>query len=190
MTRPDFCRPIDLSRSYRLLNHGPVTLVTSAHQGQRNVMAASWAMPLDFDPPKVALVVDKNTYSRTLIEASGRFALNIPTRALAEQVLAAGSTSGREDDKFAALGLETFCGDTPELPLLAGCAGWLECRILPETSIQDRYDLFLAEVLAAWADPSIYADGRWHFADAQQRTLHYIAGGAFFATGDAFEVKR
>jgi flavin reductase (DIM6/NTAB) family NADH-FMN oxidoreductase RutF len=48
---------LDLAKSAdRLLNHGPTTLVTFEHAGVRNVMAASWAMPLDFDPPKVLLV--------------------------------------------------------------------------------------------------------------------------------------
>jgi flavin reductase (DIM6/NTAB) family NADH-FMN oxidoreductase RutF len=188
MTRPDACKPVALSRSYRLLNHGPVTLVTSAHEGRRNIMSASWAMPLDFDPPKVAVVIDKNTFTRELIEGSGRFALNIPTRALAQRVLAAGSSSGRESDKLAELGFEVFEGSTAGLPLVAGCAGWLECRILPEVALQARHDLFLAEVVAAWADPAIFAEGRWHFGDESQRTLHYIAGGAFFATGDAFEI--
>ena len=39
---------VDLPRAYRLLNHGPVVLVSSAHGGRRNVMAASWSMPQVF----------------------------------------------------------------------------------------------------------------------------------------------
>ena len=61
---------VPLSQAYKLLNHGPVTLVSSAHQGRRNVMAASWAMPLDFSPPKVAVVIDKGAYTRGLVEGS------------------------------------------------------------------------------------------------------------------------
>ena len=34
------------------------TLVTSAAGGRRNVMAAAWVMPIDFDPPKIAAVID------------------------------------------------------------------------------------------------------------------------------------
>lgn len=49
---------VDLPHAYRLLNHGPVTLVSSAHGGAQNVMAAAWAMPLDFTPPKVAVVIE------------------------------------------------------------------------------------------------------------------------------------
>ena len=87
MSNPIQLAPVELAKSYRLLNHGPTTLVTSAHNGVRNIMAAAWAMPLDFDPPKVLLVVDSRTLTRELIEASGVFALNIPTRAIAETTL-------------------------------------------------------------------------------------------------------
>ena len=36
---------VPLAKSYLLLNHGPVTLVSSAANGRSNVMAAAWAMP-------------------------------------------------------------------------------------------------------------------------------------------------
>ena len=81
---------IPLRHAYRLLNHGPTVLVSSAHAGQRNVMAAAWNMPLDFDPPKVAVVIDKSTLTRELIEASGEFVLAVPSRAITAQVLAGG----------------------------------------------------------------------------------------------------
>lgn len=66
-------RPVELARAYRLLNHGPTVLVTTAHGNRRNVMAAAWNMPLDFDPPRVAIVIDRKVYTRELIEASGAF---------------------------------------------------------------------------------------------------------------------
>ncbi len=178
---------VPLAKSYLLLNHGPVTLVSSAAGGRRNVMAAAWVMPLDFDPPKVLLVVDSQTLTRELIEASGEFALSIPFRRIADKVLAAGSQSGRDGDKFSRSGLETFAASRISVPLIRDCAAWLECRVIPEAANQKRYDLFVAEVVAAWADPAVFSDGRWHFPDADLRTIHYQAGGAFFATGDCFE---
>src|SRR5512147_2225738 len=87
-------RDVPLPQAYRLLNHGPTVLVSAAHEGRRNVMAAAWAMPLDFDPPKVTVVIDKSTFTRTLLEASGHFALSVPCRALADATFAAGSLSG------------------------------------------------------------------------------------------------
>ncbi|MFT3850035.1 MAG: flavin reductase family protein [Propionivibrio sp.] len=178
---------VPLAKSYLLLNHGPVTLVSSAAGAYRNVMAAAWAMPLDFDPPKVLLVVDSQTLTRELIEASGEFALNIPCRKIADQVLAAGSMSGRDGDKFARYGLGTFAASRIAAPLIRDCVAWLECRVIPEPANQKRYDLFIAEVVAAWADPAVFSGGRWHFPEAERRTIHYQAGGAFFATGEGFE---
>lgn len=182
--------PVELSKAYRLLNHGPTVLVSSAHEGKMNVMAAAWSMPLDFSPPKVAVVIDRNTLTRRLVEGSGEFALNIPSRELAKATLAVGTTSGREVDKFGAYGLTTFAAEKLRAPLLEGCLGWLECRVIPEPQIQERYDLFLGEVVAAWADSRAFRNGHWFFDEDQPRSIHYIAGGNFFETGDAFDVAK
>lgn len=184
-------RPVELPHAYRLLNHGPTVLVTCAHAGQRNIMAAAWNMALDFNPPKIAIVIDKNTYTRELIEASGSFGVNIPCRVQKNIVMQVGSCSGRdwlakpEHDKFNAFGLQTFFGAEIEAPMLEGCVGWLECKVIPEPHNQSTYDLFLAEVVAAWADDCVFSEGRWHFEGHDElRTLHYIAGGVFLTTGE------
>ena len=175
--------PVELPKAYRLLNHGPTVLVSSAHAGRINVMSAAWSMPLDFDPPKVAVVVDKGTYTRALIEASGEFVLNVPSSAQAALTVAVGSASGRDADKFAEHGIATLPASRVAAPLVDGCLAWLECRVLPESHIQNTYDLFLAEVVAAWADPDVFADGHWKDDQGGKRSIHYIAGGQFFETG-------
>lgn len=180
---------VPLPHAYRLLNHGPVTLVTSAAAGLRNVMAASWAMPLDFDPPKVAVVIDRNTFTRQLVEAAGEFALNIPGRTMADASYRVGSRSGRELDKFAAHGLQTFDAVKIGAPLLGGCLAWLECRVLDEPAVQGKYDLFLAEVVSAQADDQVFKDGRWLARLDREPTIHHVAGGHFFATGEPFAVE-
>lgn len=180
---------VELSKSYLLLNHGPVTLVSSAHRDVRNVMAAAWAMPLDFDPVKVAVVIDSRSYTRELVEASGEFVLNIPSRAIADKVLSVGTASGREVDKFDAYHLKTTTASKVQAPLVEGCVAWLECKVIPEPHNEKRYDLFIAEVVAAWADKRIFNNGRWHFENAGQHTIHYVAGGSFFATGVPFDIK-
>jgi len=180
--------PVPLAKAYRLMNHGPTVLVSTRHGDAVNVMAAAWSMPLDFDPPKVAVVIDKNTLTRTMIEASGEFALNVPSRELARLTLQVGSTSGRDVDKFAAFDAGTWTGEKIGAPLLDGCLAWLECRLIPEPHIQDTYDLFLGEVVAAWADPSVFSEGHWNFASGGKKSIHYVAGGHFFEIGDAFDV--
>src|SRR3954470_13180068 len=110
--------PVELAKAYRLMNHGPTVIVTSHHGGRANIMSAAWSMPLDFDPPKVAVVIDKNTFTRGLIEASGAFALNIPSCELTRLTVAVGNETGREVDKFAAHRIQTFKGSMVEAPLV------------------------------------------------------------------------
>jgi flavin reductase (DIM6/NTAB) family NADH-FMN oxidoreductase RutF len=162
-------------------------------------MAASWVMPLDFDPPKVVAVFDKATRTRQLIDASGIFGVNLPTRAIAAQALTAGHVSavafegGAIDDKIDALGLKSVAARHLDLPLIEGCAAWLECRVLPQRQVETAYDLFVAEVVAAWADERCFANGRWpggEPAAPSPATLHDAAGGQFFESGPLFEVEQ
>lgn len=185
-------RPVPLAKACRLLNHGPTVLVSAAHDGRRNVMAAAWVMPLDFDPPKVAAVIDKSAFTRGLVEASGCFALSVPTRALIDRVHALGNASGRRDDKFAHFGVATFPATRIDAPLVEDCVAWLECRVLPEPAIQQRYDLFVAEVVAAQADERVFRDGRWAFDGApdDMRTIHHVAGGHFLVSGEGVDAKK
>jgi flavin reductase (DIM6/NTAB) family NADH-FMN oxidoreductase RutF len=150
-------------------------------------MSAAWSMPLDFDPPKVAVVIDKSTFTRGLIEGSGEFVLNIPSRELARLTVDVGNETGREVDKFAAHGIATFAGSKVKAPLVEGCLGWLECRLIPEPHIQQTYDLFLGEVVAAWADPDVFDGAHWKMEAGGKRSIHYVAGGHFFEIGDAFD---
>ena len=180
---PAHCRPVPLPKAYRLLNHGPTVLVSAAHDGQRTIMAAAWAMPLDFEPPKVAVVLDKATWTRQLLEGAGTFAVQVPCAAQADLVQTVGTTSGRDLDKFAAYDLRTFTGEHTDAPLLEGCVAWLECRLLPEPHNQQTYDLFLGEVVAAYADERVFSDGHWHFDGHDAlRTLHHVAGGHFLTS--------
>lgn len=180
-------KPVPLAKASRLLNHGPTVLVSAFHDGVDNVMAAAWACALDFDPPKLTVVLDRIAFTRDLIQASGMFIVQIPTVAQASLTQALGSVSRRDvADKLVETGTGIFRMDGFDLPFVAGCAGWLVCRLLPEPRNQEVYDLFIAEVVAAWADQRVFRDGRWLFetADPSLRTIHYVAGGRYYAIGE------
>lgn len=179
-------QPVDLPRAYRLLNHGPTVLVGASHEGRSNVMSVAWAMALDFDPPKVAVVVDKSTYTRSLIEASGRLSISVPCVAQAGLVTALGNHSGRDINKLADFNVSLLDEPAAHGPLVAGCVAWLDGVCLPGADNAARHDLFLVEITGAWADDRVYSNGRWHFEEAGDdalRTLHHIAGGHYLAIG-------
>jgi flavin reductase (DIM6/NTAB) family NADH-FMN oxidoreductase RutF len=190
--RPSNIQSVELSKSYRLLNHGPTVLVSSAHGGRVNVMAAAWNMALDFSPSKVCVVIDKKTLTRQLVEQSGEFVLNVPAQQIAKQTLQVGGVSGREKDKFEAFGLGAFAPNAVGAPLIQGCVAWLECKVLHEPHNQNTYDLFIGEVIAAHADERVFQNGHWLYDEQTKpelRTLHYIAGNHFLTVSGAHEVR-
>lgn len=173
---------VALEHASRLVNHGPTVLVTSAHGDRRNVMAAAWSMPVEFTPPRIAVVIDKHTYTRELVVASGAFGLCIPGTALVDLTHAVGGLTGRDEDKFARFGIDAVAGPLLGVPVIEhGCAAWLECRLIREPHVEDAYDTCFGEVVAAAADRRIFARGHWSFTNDNDdlQTIHHLGGGHF-----------
>ncbi len=138
---------------------------------------------IDFDPPKLAVVVDGTAYTRTLVDEAGTLAICIPERTQAALTWQVGSTSGAEVDKLATI--ETFAGDVIDAPLVAGCVAWLECRVVQSPALADvarAHDLFVVEVVAASADPRYWRDDSVRLDTLQ--TLHHLGGGRFVSSGE------
>lgn len=179
--------PVSLEKATRLINHGPTVLVSARHDGIDNVMAAAWCCALDFAPPKLTVVLDKLSRTRALATQSGMFAVQVPTLSQAHMVHAVGNVSLNNDaDKLAHCGVSCFDLPGYDLPFVAGCAAWMACKRIAEPRNEQAYDLFIAEVVGAWADPRVFDGSRWQFekADPGLRTLHYVAGGHFYAIGE------
>ncbi len=184
---------VPLEKAYRLINHGPTVLVSARHGGVDDVMAAAWACALDYTPPKLTVVLDKSTRTRELVEASGTFVIQVPTVAQLQLAYRVGQHSLRDEpDKLQRSGVELFQIEPHDLPFVAGCSAWLACKVIPEPHNQEAYDLFIGEVVGAWADSRVFKDGHWQFesTDPTLRSLHYIAGGRFYAIGDALDAER
>lgn len=187
-------QPVVLEHASRLINHGPTVLVTSRSKdgSRRNIMAAAWSMPVEFTPPRIAIVIDKKTFTRELVQDSGAFGICIPGVALADLTYAVGSTTGRDGDKFAQHGIDAMDGPVLGLPVLeAGCAAWLECRWIPEAHTEDAYDTCFGEVVAAAADERVFQRGRWSFRDDNHalQTIHHLGAGNFVHAGQVIQAK-
>jgi flavin reductase (DIM6/NTAB) family NADH-FMN oxidoreductase RutF len=186
---PSTVHAVELRQAYRLLNTGASILISTQHGDRRDVMACAWNMALDYLPAKVAVCVDKATLTRELLDASGHFAIAVPCAGQIDLVTTVGHVGGREvpgQDKFSAFGIDHFPASRIDAPLVAGCIGWLECRVVPEPRVQQAHDLFVAEVLAAWADERAFVNGRFRHVDdtpPDWRTLHHLGAGNFVAPG-------
>lgn len=165
-------RSLALSRVYRLLEPGPVLLVTTAYRGRANVMTMSWHTMMDFEPPLVGCVLSDRNYSFTRLKTTKECVLNIPTVELAPQVVGCGNASGRRVDKFAAFGLTALPASRVAAPLIGECFANLECRVI-DARLAKQYNFFVLEVLKAWIDPTV----------AEPRTLHHRGRGEFMVAG-------
>ncbi|MEX3982055.1 flavin reductase family protein [Paraburkholderia sp. EG287A] len=184
--------PVALEHASRLINHGPTVLVTSSDGKRRNVMAAAWSMPVEFTPPRIAIVIDKRTFTRELIDASGTFGVIIPGAATIDLTYAVGNVSGRETDKFQRFDIAAITGPKLGLPLLeAGCSAWMECRLIPERHTEDAYDTCFAEVIAAAADPRAFRNGHWELdsSNADLHTIHHLGAGNFVRASDTIKAR-
>ena len=165
-------RVLSLSRVYRLLEPGPVVLLTTCHRGAVNVMTMSWHMMVDFEPPLIACIVSDRNHSFEMLKRTRECVIGIPTVELARKVVACGNCSGREVDKFARIGLTPVPAARVAAPLVAECWVNLECKMV-DTTLVSRYNLFVLQVQKAWIDPSV----------KKPRTIHHLGEGRFMVAG-------
>ncbi|WP_368565456.1 flavin reductase family protein [Acinetobacter bereziniae] len=178
---------VELSKAYRLLNHGPTVLVSAQYEHEQNVMAAAWACALELVPAKVTVVLDKSTKTRLLIEKSGYFILQVPTLKQLKLVQQLGSISQFNDsEKLSHCETPLFKFEGFDLPAVEGCVAWLICELIPEPHNQQEHDLFIGKVIAAYADDRVFRNGHWYYheVDAEWKSLHHVAGGHYYTIGD------
>lgn len=165
-------RSLPLAQVYRLLEPGPVVLVTTARKGRPNVMAMSWHTMMEFEPPLVGCVISNRNYSFATLTATKECVIAIPTRELAGKVIGCGNTSGRTVDKFKKFRLTASPAARVVAPLIDECYANLECHIADARMVA-KYNFFVLEVLKAWIEP-----GR-----RDPRTLHHRGMGVFMIAG-------
>lgn len=165
-------RTLPLSRVYRLLEPGPVVMVTTAQKGRANIMTMSWHTMMDFEPPIVGCVISDGNFTFGILKATKECVINIPTVELAAKAVSCGNTSGRTVDKFKKSRLTPMPASRVKAPLIAECYANLECRLV-DACLAAKYNFFILEVLKAWIDPS----------RKDPQTIHHRGGGNFMVAG-------
>ncbi len=170
-------KELSLSKVYQLLEPGPVVLLTTAHKGRANVMAMSWHMMVEFEPPLIACVVSNADYSFAALRATKECVIAIPALDIAPKVVKVGNCSGEDVDKFAKFGLSAVPAKRVAPPLVAECFANLECRVV-DTQLVNKYNLFVLEVVKAWVDP----------AQKNPKTIHHKGYGRFAVDGETIKL--
>ena len=133
----------EMQALFRRLSVG-VYVVGAAHGETRNAFTAAWIVPTSFDPLLLAVSVNPENASHSLLRASRAFTVNVLKRgqvALARQF---GTRSGRNHDKLA--GVRWHPGRSGA-PILSDGLAYFECELIESYPTGD-HDLIVGRVVA------------------------------------------
>jgi flavin reductase (DIM6/NTAB) family NADH-FMN oxidoreductase RutF len=177
-----------------LLYPHPVLLVgTYDARGRPNLMTASWAGICCSQPPCVAVSLRKATYSHGSIVESRAFTLSIATVSWAKEADFAGIYSGRDEDKFQALGWTPVRSELVHAPYPAELPVILECQLV-HTFELGLHTEFVGRILDVKADEEVLGRGGMPDLEKIQPLIfesgrqQYYGIGAY--VGEAFEMGR
>lgn len=140
---------------YTALFPCPVVLVTCVDsEGKPNIITLAWAGTVCSDPPTIGLGIRPQRHSYGLIEGSGEFVVNIPTKDILQETDFCGTVSGKDVDKFSATGLTPEPAEKVKPPLIRECPVNLECVLKKKIPIGVHH-LFLGEIVSVHVDQNI-----------------------------------
>jgi flavin reductase (DIM6/NTAB) family NADH-FMN oxidoreductase RutF len=167
----------------RLINNGPVILVTSKYGEISNVMTVAWESPVSHEPPLIMISIKQSRYSYLLIEKSREFGINISSENLLKEVHFCGTNSGRDMDKFEKASLTKIPAKKIKAPLIDECIGWIECRVIKSIPTGDHI-LFIGEVVNAKCEDSLF-DGYWR---NEAKTIHHLGDNKYAVLGSRIAI--
>lgn len=133
----------------------PVFVVgTYDKQGKPNVMTASWGGLCCSSPPCVAVALRKATYTYGNVVERKAFTINIPSEKYIKEADFFGLVSGKNNDKFAATGLNPVKSDLVDAPYIREFPFVLECKLLHKTDV-GLHTQFIGEIVDLKAEESM-----------------------------------
>ena len=161
----------------RLIEPGPIVLVSSHWKGQNNVMTMGWHMVMEFST--IGCYIWEQNHSFDMIRKSKECVINIPTYDIVRKVITIGNSTGGEIDKFKEFKLTPEKASKVKAPLIRECYANFECKLV-DASLIKKYKLFVFDVVKA------------HVATSPRfpRTVHYRGDGRFMVSGKEVDLDR
>ncbi len=163
-----------------LLSPLPAVIVSCGTMERSNAITVAWTGIINSIPPMLYISLRPERYSFDIIKESGEFAINLTTSALAYATDFCGVKSGRDVDKFEALGLEKQEANMIKCPLIASSPLALECKVR-EIKDLGSHHMFISDILCVDADEKYFdSKGKLNF---EQMGLISYSHGTYNATG-------
>jgi flavin reductase (DIM6/NTAB) family NADH-FMN oxidoreductase RutF len=154
-------------------------LVTSRFGDAVNIGTVAWSTVLSMNPPMQGIAISPKRFTHELITGSGKFIINVPSRAIIKQFALIGRTTGRTVDKFTETGLTpipslAWGDDGP--PRIAECPVHVECEVRETITFGD-HTFFAGEVVVCSANEKLIKNGLYQ---ANKFEIPYHLGGHEF----------
>jgi len=169
-------REVDPSKAYRLLEAGPIVVVTTSYKGRPNIMTMGFHMMIQHDPPLIGCIIGPWDHSYKSLLATRECVIAIPTVDLARKVVDIGNCSGDKVNKFAEFGLTMVPASKVKAPLIKECLANIECKVVDTV---EKYNLFVLKAVSICID-----DER-----KERRTLHHNGDGTFTVDGTTINLR-
>ncbi|MFC2061500.1 flavin reductase family protein [Elusimicrobiota bacterium] len=169
---------ISLDEAYRLINHGPLLLIsTCGEDGRYDIAPIAWNCPVEKSPARVLIVVGKGHQTFKNIRDSKEFIACVPSSSQYDMVRKTGSVSGRDHDKFTKYNIDYIEGNKVNAMVPVGCVGFIECNV--DNIIEEEdVGIIVGEAVKAYADNRGFSD-RVLPENKEGETLHHLGGGIF-----------
>lgn len=145
----------------------PAVLVSCRDkEGKDNLLTIAWAGTICSDPAMLSISVRKERHSYKMIKESGVFVVNLTTKDLVKATDYCGVKSGKDEDKFAAMGLSKGEAEKINAPIIMESPVNIECKVQQVLEL-GSHDMFLAEVVNVQiSDEYMDEKGGFHLNDA------------------------
>lgn len=147
-----------------------------------NLLTIAWTGTICTNPPMCYISVRKERHSYELIRRSGEFAINITTEAMARATDWCGVRSGRDNNKWEAIGLTPMPTEHISAPIVGESPLSICCR-LREVKELGSHDMFIADVVGIEADERYIDPETGKFSLDKARPIVY-SHGEYYTLGE------
>ncbi|MGH4052057.1 MAG: flavin reductase family protein [Clostridium sp.] len=125
--------------------------------GKNNALVVAYCCNCSYNPPMIMVGIVPSRYSHKIVKETGSFVVNIATKDQKEMFDYLGSTSGRDEDKFAKLNINVEEGIKVKAPLLADCPINIECTVV-DSILTGSHEMFVGKIEYMHTDKNVVDD--------------------------------
>lgn len=180
--------PYPASKVYRLIEPGPVLLVTtgSLADSTHNVMTIGFHMVIQHEsPPLIGISLGPWDASFATLKKQRECVLAVPSVEMAEVVVDIGNCSANDDQgsKWERFELDALPAGRVNAPLVRGphIIANIEC-VVEDTKMVNKYSMWVLKPVKAWINPD-------KTPGQGGKMFHHRGDGTFVVDGDILDLK-